>query len=49
MMMDGSKEGRKEIGLRITEQEGRKRPRNGAGKIDFDREEQRGRLNRTGG
>ena len=32
---DGRRRVKKEIGLRITEQEGGKRPRNGAGKIDL--------------
>ena len=40
--MDGWRTDKKEIGLRITEQEGGKRLRYGAGEIDFDREEQRG-------
>ena len=39
---DGRRTVKKEIGLRITEQEGGKRLRNGAREIDFDREEQRG-------
>ena len=40
--MDGRRTDKKEIGLRITEQEEGKRPRYGAGEIDFDGEEQRG-------
>jgi len=49
---DGRRTIKKEISLRIKEQDGGKRPRNGAGEMDFDREEQRGiteRYNRTGG
>ena len=38
---DGRITVKKKIGLRITEQEGGKRPRNGAGEMDFDCEEQR--------
>ena len=38
---DGRRTVKKEIGLRIMEQEGGKRPRNGAREIYFDREEQR--------
>jgi len=44
---DGRRTVKKEISLRITEQEGGKRPGNGAGKIDFDREEQRGLTERA--
>ena len=39
---DGQRTVKKEIGLRIMEQEGWKRLRNGAGEMDFPREEQRG-------
>ena len=38
---DGRRIVKKEIGLRITDQEGGKRPRNGSGEMDFDCEEQR--------
>ena len=34
--MDGRRTYKKETGIRITEQEGGKRPRYGAGEIDFD-------------